>query len=370
MKHYSKSLFLLFITILIVSCKSNKPLTIGGTLKNAENSTVYLDRMGLDNSSEGLISKSVDGSGNFNLDMPSKLDAGLYRLRVGIKSLDFVLDGTEKELQIEGDINDVQNLSYTIKGSPAMERFMEIVAQLKEQKIDATALMQLVETEPNPMVSFMIASKLFTFQEDFAGLHAVTARRIKDTYPKLDWPDQYLAIVGDLEKAKARRMATSIIQPGMDAPDIDLPGIDGKSRKLSSLKGKIVLLDFWASWCGPCRQANPHVVEVYDRYKSKGFDVYSVSLDGLDNRTRQALGDDTQVKMNLDRQKERWLQAIGDDQLKWPNHVSDLMKWDSKAAALYGVSSIPKTFLVGKDGKIAAVDPRYNLEEEINKALN
>jgi thiol-disulfide isomerase/thioredoxin len=138
---------------------------------------------------------------------------------------------------------------------------------------------------------------------------------------------------------------------------------------LSDYKGKVVLLDFWASWCGPCRKANPHVVEIYNKYKGKGFDVFSVSLDGLDNRTRQALGDNSQVQMNLDRQKERWIEAIRTDNLLWNGHVSDLLKWDSKAAAMYGVSGIPKTFLVDREGKIAAIDPRFNLEESVTSAL-
>ena len=111
-----------------------------------------------------------------------------------------------------------------------------------------------------------------------------------------------------------------------------------------------LLVDFWASWCGPCRKANPHVVEMYNKYKSKGFDVFSVSLDKQDG-------------------KQNWINAIKQDGLIWSNHVSDLQWWQSAPAGVYGVQSIPKTFLIGKDGKIVAVNPRNNLEEEILKAL-
>jgi peroxiredoxin len=121
------------------------------------------------------------------------------------------------------------------------------------------------------------------------------------------------------------------------APDLAFPNPDGKILKLSDLRGKVVLLDFWAAWCRPCRMENPHVVKEYHLYKDKGFDVYSVSLD---------------------RDKASWLKAIQDDGLVWSNHVSDLKHWASEAAAIYGVSSIPATFLIGKDGRIIAKNLR------------
>ncbi|MBK8295838.1 MAG: TlpA family protein disulfide reductase [Saprospiraceae bacterium] len=167
----------------------------------------------------------------------------------------------------------------------------------------------------------------------------------------------------------ASQEATESIKVGMPAPDINLPSPKGKSYKLSDLKGKVVLLDFWASWCGPCRRANPHVVEIYNKYKSKGFTVFSVSLDGVDSRTKQQLGSEAQVKEFSNRAKEAWVAAIEKDNLTWDTHVSDLKKWESDPAKIYGVQSIPKTFLIGKDGKIVAVNPRDNLEEEILKVL-
>ena len=120
---------------------------------------------------------------------------------------------------------------------------------------------------------------------------------------------------------------------GSIAPELEFSDPDGKVRKLSDLRGKVVLIDFWASWCGPCRKENPHVRAMYEKYHDRGFEVFSVSLDN---------------------NKDRWKEAIVKDNLSWPNHVSDLKGWGSAAAKLYGVSSIPSTFLVDKDGRIIA----------------
>jgi thiol-disulfide isomerase/thioredoxin len=139
---------------------------------------------------------------------------------------------------------------------------------------------------------------------------------------------------------------------GNKAPEIELQGTDGNTVKLSSLKGKVVLIDFWASWCGPCRKENPNVVEVYNKYKdtkfkgAKGFEVFSVSLD---------------------RDEARWKEAIKADGLVWKNHV-----WDKSnvAGTAYGVQYIPSAFLIDGEGKIVAMGENcrgLNLHVELDK---
>ncbi len=138
------------------------------------------------------------------------------------------------------------------------------------------------------------------------------------------------------------------IKKGAPAPELAYPTPGGETLKLSDIsKGRVVLVDFWASWCRPCRMANPRLVEMYNKYKDmkfkdakKGFTVLSVSLD---------------------KNKEAWVAAIEKDNLAWKNHISDLGGWESQAASDYGIQFIPQAFLVGPDGKVIG---KYNTAEQ------
>lgn len=173
-------------------------------------------------------------------------------------------------------------------------------------------------------------------KDKYPALHSEIIKALYEKYP------QNIAVKERYAIMTSPQYTTAI---GSLAPDLAFQNPDGKILKLSDLKGKYVLLDFWASWCGPCRRENPHVVKEYEKYKDKGFEVFSVSLD---------------------RDKNSWIAAIQKDNLKWPNHVSDLKYWSSDAAKIYGVNSIPATFLIDKDGKIIAKNLRG---AELSKAL-
>lgn len=175
-------------------------------------------------------------------------------------------------------------------------------------------------------------------RDQYFDTYVAVAERLKKEWPSFEFSKNFISSVDKMK-------ATAIGQP---APEIALPDTTGQVVKLSSMKGKYVLVDFWAKWCGPCRQENPNVVRVFNKYKDKGFTVFGVSLD---------------------RSKEDWLRAIREDQLTW-THVSDLKYWQSEAARTYNVNGIPFSLLLDPNGVIIAKNLRGRaLEEKIAEVI-
>ena len=330
---------------------------IKGTIANAANLQVGFDLAHFDRSTVALGKTTCDAKGNFEIKLDKPFEEGLYRLSIGAKKLYFILNGKEKVIDVKSDLNTLDRMDVTVSGSETFTCYADIIKDVvKNQLKSPDEAKAVIEKGCTPLMrAFLTTQLLGQSAGPFLDYFKAQDKALSAAMPGSKCASDYSTLISQLEKQLTQQQTGSDpdsgpIQVGMMAPDISLPGPNGKSHTLSALRGKVVLLDFWASWCGPCRRANPHVVEMYKKYKSKGFEVFSVSLDKAEG-------------------KDKWEDAIKQDGLIWENHVSDLKYWDSEPAGKYGVRSIPKTFLIGKDGKIVAVDPRNTLEQELLKVL-
>jgi peroxiredoxin len=199
----------------------------------------------------------------------------------------------------------------------------------------ASEIQKMATNAPNALVAAIMSFTTMVTPDSSSipYLKGIKARLDKEM-PNSNYAVQFSQGIAQLEKEMLG--TDGGIKVGGLAPDIELPDPKGKIRKLSDLRGKVVLLDFWASWCRPCRMENPHVVQVYNKYKDKGFTVLGVSFD---------------------QNKDAWIKAIEKDNLTW-TQISDLKGWGNEAGKLYGITSIPQNLLIDKEGKIVAKNLR------------
>ena len=306
-----------------------------------------------------LFNQELDDKGQVQttLGVP---EAGVYRIRLGGQPLFLLLEGGENlvvSVKIEGN-----KLNAQIEGSELSAQALAWGGRADKPKKEVIEFIE--SAKPEQALLGLYLTERLEMPADFE-----TAKKIRDLlqarYAESNIFRSFNNAVLQWENMAVK--ANTRIEVGLPVPDIKLPGPDGKEIALSSLKGQIVLLDFWASWCGPCRMENPNVVKVYQKYKDKGFTVYSVSLDGIDDRTLAALQNNPQrLQTEMDNQRKRWVEAIAKDQLTWSSHVSDLRGWSSSAAQLYNVTGIPRTYLIDKKGILRYMNLRG---EELEKRV-
>ena len=369
-----RNIFFALPMILIAACSNTNSISSGfelkGKLGNAHGDTLYLEQMATDGL-KSLDTAVLNENGEFTMN-PSIKEIGFYRLKVSDKNFATFIFDTDQKVTVTGDLADLGN-SYNVEGSPDSKLFWEVnqasaknykkrdslqntfqafvtITKMDSLRIDSMSnalekpYTELVNAHNEYLKNFI--AKNPTSFASLAAIQQLQPEEFMESYIKLD--DGLFSKYPNSQYIKAFHdgvSATKKLAIGTIAPEITMNTPDEKTLSLSSLKGKIVLVDFWASWCGPCRAENPNVVKAYAKYKSKGFDVFSVSLD---------------------KDMEKWKKAIQADNLSWKNHVCDFKYWQSPVVALYNFNSIPTNVLIDKEGKILAKNLRG---EDLEKKL-
>ena len=361
-----KNIMILLSVFFLLSCTSthtNGVFTVNGDLKNAPDQKVFLEQLHFNGMPPQVLDTSDIKNGKFTVKANAS-EEGLYRIRFE-KSAGYLFINDKDNINFSADANDTV-LNGTKFNTPANSSLTAFIMRLdsvhtnliaedqarkdyKQQNNDSMVLIaNNTFNVSNEWYNHFLVNYIDTASSPINALFAlgytedVPMDTVKNLMVSLTKKYPKNSSVADMQKQLDQYVASQDKQQNNDvavgkmAPGLNLPDVDGKPFSLSSLRGKYVLVDFWASWCGPCRQENPNVVANYNEFKDKNFTVLGVSLD---------------------QDKKAWLKAIKDDGLVW-KQISDLKFWNSAAAAEYHVEAIPYNVLIDPQGKIIGTELR------------
>lgn len=379
-----KFTILALASITLYSCSPDSGNTTGfeikGNLSNSKGEDIYLEKLAQTGVTP-IDSATIDEKGEFVMNHASP-SIGFYRLRINTSNFCMLVLDSAQKVMITGDARDLGN-TFKSEGSPDTKLFAEYNALAQGQKMRTDSLENIFRTamvtlkldsiradslsielqKPYEVMvskySEIVAKKIKENTSSFASIMAIQQLRPEeylDIYKALDkglttkYPDNkdIKSFHGMVQQTEMMVSRTEAIKIGNEAPELILPMPNDKDLALTSLRGKVVLVDFWASWCAPCRKELPNVKRAYEKYKNKGFEILGVSLD---------------------KDRDAWIEAISKEGLTWPQ-VSDLKFWQSEAVQVYAIQSIPYTVLIDKEGKIIATDLRgADLDKKLSEVL-